>query len=89
MGCILYSLIYGKTPYSHLTNTWQKLQSIAESKQNINFPSHSKVFTQGIPSVLKQTMELCLIKDVKARPYVIDLLKLIEDTVFKPMTVRN
>lgn len=87
MGCILYSLIYGKTPYSHLTNTWQKLQSIAESKQNINFPSHSKVFTQGIPPVLKQTMELCLIKDVKARPYVIDLLKLIEDTVFKPMTV--
>ncbi|XP_022171655.1 dual specificity protein kinase TTK-like [Myzus persicae] len=87
LGCILYSLIYGNTPYSHLTNTWQKLQSIAESKQNINFPSHSKVFTQGIPSVLKQTMELCLIKDVKARPYVIDLLKLIEDTVFKPMTV--
>uniref|UniRef100_A0A2S2NU64 Dual specificity protein kinase TTK n=1 Tax=Schizaphis graminum TaxID=13262 RepID=A0A2S2NU64_SCHGA len=87
LGCILYSLIYGKTPYSHLTNTWQKLQSIAESKQNINFPSHSKVFTKGIPSVLMQTMKLCLIKDVKARPYVIDLLNLLEDTVFKPMTV--
>jgi len=70
-----------------LTNTWQKLQSIAESKQNIHFPSHSKIFTEGVPSVLKQTMQLCLIKDVKARPYVIDLLKLIEDTVFKPMTV--
>ncbi|XP_003241140.2 dual specificity protein kinase TTK-like [Acyrthosiphon pisum] len=89
LGCILYSLVYGKTPYSHLTNTWQKLQSIAESKQNINFPSHSKVFTEGVPSVLQQTMQLCLIKDVKARPYVIDLLKLIEDTVFKPMTAQN
>lgn len=83
----MYSLVYGKTPYSHLTNTWQKLQSIAESKQNISFPSQSRVFTQGIPSVLMQTMKLCLIKDVKARPYVIDLLKLIEDTVFKPMAV--
>uniref|UniRef100_A0A2H8U1J5 Dual specificity protein kinase Ttk n=1 Tax=Melanaphis sacchari TaxID=742174 RepID=A0A2H8U1J5_9HEMI len=87
LGCILYSLIYGKTPYSHLTNTWQKLQSIAESKENINFPSHSRVFTKGIPSVLMQTMKLCLIKDVKARPNVIDLLNLIEDTVFKPLTV--
>ncbi|KAL4099034.1 hypothetical protein QTP88_023535 [Uroleucon formosanum] len=87
LGCILYSLVYGKTPYSHLTNTWQKLQSIAESKQNINFPSHSKVFTKGVPLVLQQTMQLCLNKDVKVRPFVIDLLKLIEDSLFKPMTV--
>ncbi|XP_025190635.1 serine/threonine-protein kinase mph1-like [Melanaphis sacchari] len=86
LGCILYSLIYGKTPYSHLTNTWQKLQAIAESTQNISFSSHSKTFTQGIPPVLMQTMKLCLIKDVKARPNVVDLLKLIENTVFKPMT---
>lgn len=86
LGCILYSLIYGKTPYSHLTNTWQKLQAIAESKQNISFPSNSKKFTQGIPPVLMQTMQLCLIKDVKSRPNVIDLLKLIENTVFKSMT---
>lgn len=70
-----------------MTNTWQKLQAIAESKQNINFPSRSKVFTQGIPAVLKQTMELCLVKDVKARPFVVDLLRLIENTVFKSMTV--
>ncbi|KAL4098744.1 hypothetical protein QTP88_023286 [Uroleucon formosanum] len=86
-GCIFYSLVYGKTPYSHLTNTWQKLQFIAESKQNINFSSHSKVFTEGVPLVLQQTMQLCLKKDVKVRPYVIDLLKLIEDSLFKPMTI--
>ncbi|XP_050425966.1 uncharacterized protein LOC126836515 [Adelges cooleyi] len=86
LGCILYSLIYGKTPYSHLTNTWQKLQAIAEPKQNISFPSNSKTFTQGIPPVLMQTMEMCLIKDVKARPNVDDLLRLVENTVFKPMT---
>lgn len=86
LGCILYSLIYGKTPYSHLTNTWQKLQAIADSKQNINFMSCSKTFPRGIPPVLMQTMELSLIKDVKARPNVADLLKIIENTVFKPMT---
>lgn len=79
LGCILYSLIYGKTPYSHLTNTWQKLHAIAESKQNINFPSCSKLFTQGIPPVLMKTMNLCLTKEVKARPYVADLLSLIEN----------
>lgn len=86
LGCILYSLVYGKTPYSHLTNTWQKLQAIAESTQNISFLSQSKTFPQGIPPVLIETMKLCLIKDVKARPNVVDLLKLIENTVFKPMT---
>lgn len=77
-------MIYGKTPYSHYTNTWQKLQAIAESNQNISFPKYSNVHPKGIPPVLQQTMELCLIKDVKARPYVTDLLKLIEITVFKP-----
>ncbi|VVC40478.1 Protein kinase domain,Protein kinase-like domain,Protein kinase, ATP binding site,Serine/threonine- [Cinara cedri] len=86
LGCILYSLIYGKTPYSHLTNTWQKLQAIAVSKQNIIFPKQSKLFPHGIPPVLMQTMELCLIKDVKTRPNVTDLLKLIENAAFKPMT---
>jgi len=84
LGCILYSLIYGKTPYSHLTNTWQKLQAIAEPKQNISFPRNSKTFPHGIPPVLLQTMELCLMKDVKVRPSVDDLLRLIENTVFKP-----
>lgn len=79
LGCILYSLIYGKTPYSHLTNTWQKLQAIAECNQNISFPIRSRIFPQGIPPVLMQTMKLCLVKDVKARPYVVDLLRLIEN----------
>lgn len=69
-----------------MTNTWQKLQAIAEPKQNISFPSQSKTFTHGIPPVLIQTMQLCLIKEVKNRPNVVDLLKLIENTVFKPMT---
>jgi hypothetical protein len=69
-----------------LTSTWQKLQAIAESKQNISFPSHSKIFTKGIPPVLMQTMKICLIKDVKSRPNVVDLLRLIENTVFKPTT---
>lgn len=81
----MYSLIYGKTPYSHLSNTWQKLQAIAESKQNICFPSHNKMFSQGIPPVLLQSMKLCLIKDVKTRPSVVDLLQFMENTVFKPI----
>lgn len=80
----MFSLIYGKTPYSHLTNTWQKLQAIAEPKENISFPSCSKPFPHGIPPVLMQTMKLCLLKDVKARPSVDNLLKLVENNVFKP-----
>lgn len=86
LGCILYSLIYGNTPYSHLTNTWQKLQAIAAPKPNISFPNQSKLFPRGIPPVLMQTMELSLVKDVKTRPNVTDLMRLIENAAFKPMT---
>lgn len=69
-----------------MTNTWQKLQAIADSKQNIIFPSQSKTITDGIPPVIMQSMELCLTKDVKTRPNVIDLLRLIKNAAFKPMT---
>lgn len=87
LGCILYNLIYGKTPFSHLTNTWQKLQAIGDLKQNICFPSNSMTFKHGIPYVLMQTMKLCLLKDIKSRPSVLDLLSLMENTVFKSIVI--
>lgn len=83
LGCILYSLVYDKTPFSHLTNTWEKLHAIGDFKQNICFPSYSETFKHGIPPVLMQSMKLCLSKDVKSRPSVADLLSLMENTVFK------
>ncbi|XP_047736086.1 dual specificity protein kinase TTK isoform X2 [Hyalella azteca] len=38
LGCILYNLVYGKTPFQHITNTWQKLQAISNPDTIIQFP---------------------------------------------------
>lgn len=77
--------MYDKTPFSHLENTLQKLHAIGDLKQNICFPSNSTTFKNGIPPVLMQSMQLCLLKDVKSRPSVVDLMSLMENIVFKSM----
>jgi len=38
LGCILYQMIYGKTPFSDLT-MYQKIQSIPDEKYPIKFPA--------------------------------------------------
>mgnify|MGYP001450588895 CR=1 FL=1 len=39
LGCILYQMVYGKTPFAHL-GLVQKLQAITNSKYEINYPDH-------------------------------------------------
>lgn len=70
MGCILYNLVYGKTPFSHITNTWGKLQAIADSNHRIDFPE------VGAPMVLSQALRSCFHRDPKQRPTVAELLNL-------------
>jgi len=38
LGCILYQMIYGKTPFSDLT-MYQKIQSIPDENYPIKFPA--------------------------------------------------
>lgn len=68
LGCILYNLIYGKTPFSHITSRWGKMYAIISSSHKIDFPNHP------IPPILRQAMQQCLIRDPKQRPTVKDLL---------------
>nr|XP_018906101.1 PREDICTED: dual specificity protein kinase Ttk-like [Bemisia tabaci] len=68
LGCILYNLIYGKTPFSHITSHWGKMYAIISSSHKIDFPNHP------IPPILRQAMQRCLIRDPKQRPTVKDLL---------------
>lgn len=68
LGCILYNLIYGKTPFSHITRTWDKLQAIVD-------PSHKIDFSDvGVPVVLDRALKLCFHRDPKQRPSVAQLL---------------
>uniref|UniRef100_A0A1B6C184 Protein kinase domain-containing protein n=1 Tax=Clastoptera arizonana TaxID=38151 RepID=A0A1B6C184_9HEMI len=70
LGCILYNLIYGKTPFSHITHTWNKLQAIADPNHQIDFPAID------IPPVLDQALKSCFHRDPKQRPTVKQLLNM-------------
>ncbi|KAF8938232.1 Dual-specificity kinase, spindle pole body (SPB) duplication and spindle checkpoint function [Haplosporangium gracile] len=39
LGCILYQMVYGKTPFSDVLNVFQKLNVITNPDYQINFPS--------------------------------------------------
>lgn len=38
LGCILYQMVYGRTPFAHLKNMMQKLSCIQDEKYDINYP---------------------------------------------------
>ena len=67
LGCILYSMVYAKTPFHHLTNYVRKLQAIIDPNSNIEFGD--------LPDKhLLDVMRKCLNRDPKARPSVDQLL---------------
>ncbi|KAH7447495.1 hypothetical protein KP509_01G109000 [Ceratopteris richardii] len=38
LGCILYQMVYGKTPFAHITALHAKIQEVANPKHKIDFP---------------------------------------------------
>lgn len=38
LGCILYNLVYGRPPFSHIASLLQKVQVICNAKYSIDFP---------------------------------------------------
>ncbi|XP_033116978.1 mitogen-activated protein kinase kinase kinase 5-like isoform X2 [Anneissia japonica] len=68
LGCILYYMVYGKTPFQHITNALMKLHAIIDPSHEINFPAISN-------KDLHDVLQKCLIRNPKKRPSIETLLK--------------
>ena len=67
LGCILYSMVYAKTPFHHLTNHLSKIQAIINPRFQIKFADVSN-------ANLMEVMKKCLNREPKSRPSVDELL---------------
>ncbi|CAK1548047.1 unnamed protein product [Leptosia nina] len=70
LGCILYSLVYGRTPFGHIPNL-AKLAAILDPNHRIDYPPADQ-----LPPSLISALKWCLTYNARARPSVRELLSL-------------
>nr|XP_046256416.1 dual specificity protein kinase Ttk isoform X2 [Scatophagus argus] len=68
LGCILYCLTYGKTPFQSITNQIAKLHAIIDPSHKIEFPDISE---KDLLDVLKR----CLVRNPRERISIAELLE--------------
>ncbi|RKP36254.1 kinase-like domain-containing protein [Dimargaris cristalligena] len=69
LGCILYQMVYGRTPFAHLKNIYTKLRAIPDPNTPINFPDSMSI--RDLMTVMKN----CLQRDSRARMTIPELLQ--------------
>ncbi|KAL3860437.1 hypothetical protein ACJMK2_010560 [Sinanodonta woodiana] len=67
LGCILYNMVYGKTPFQHIRHDFAKLQAIINPEFAIDFPEAADLQVIDV-------MKKCLHRDPKQRPSIDELL---------------
>ncbi|KAI4461387.1 mixed lineage protein kinase [Holotrichia oblita] len=77
LGCILYQLVFRKTPFQHIGHSFAKLSVIVDPKHEIEYPK-----LDWVPQNIVNTLKMCLQYDVKLRPAVCDLIKNFEDMYY-------
>ncbi|XP_071758524.1 dual specificity protein kinase Ttk [Centroberyx gerrardi] len=68
LGCILYCMTYGKTPFQSITNQITKLHAIIDPSHKIEFPDISE---RDLLDVLKR----CLVRNPRERISIAELLE--------------
>ncbi|XP_058250626.1 dual specificity protein kinase Ttk [Hemibagrus wyckioides] len=67
LGCILYCMTYGKTPFQNITNQIAKMHAIIDPSYDIDFPD--------IPEMdLVDVLKRCLVRNPKERISIVELL---------------
>lgn len=69
LGCILYQLVYRRTPFHHIHNLWKKLAYIVNPNHVIEYPP-----VDWVPPKIIDTMKKCLQFNVKERPSIDELI---------------
>ncbi|XP_030123358.4 dual specificity protein kinase TTK [Taeniopygia guttata] len=67
LGCILYCMTYGRTPFQHITSHINKMHAIVDPNYEIGFPD---IAEKDLQDVLKR----CLVRNPKERISVSELL---------------
>ena len=87
LGCILYQMVYGHTPFSHLTMI-QKIQAIPSSTHRIEFPdlayppsNHDSTLARHVDGDLLRVMRGCLERDPTQR---LTIPQLLSDPFLRP-----
>lgn len=70
LGCILYSMVYGRTPFGHIPNL-AKLAAILDPNHRIDYPP-----VERLPPSLLAALKWCLTYNARARPSVRELLSI-------------
>ncbi|KAK4518173.1 uncharacterized protein ATC70_001524 [Mucor velutinosus] len=78
LGCILYQMVYGKTPFYHLALA-QKVASIPNPNHQIAFPATIAPTDETsrpieVPVTLRQILEHCLDRNPSLRPRINELM---------------
>ena len=68
LGCILYQMVFGRTPFHHLSNIMSKMRAITDPNYNIKFPECKDAH-------LVETLEACMQRDLSTRPGIPELLE--------------
>ncbi|KAH8885112.1 kinase-like protein [Thozetella sp. PMI_491] len=73
LGCILYQMVYGTTPFGKIANQMSRCQAIINWNYPIDFPETTEDGSRVPPSIMR-TMKRCLNREQKERPTCDDLL---------------
>lgn len=67
LGCILYQMTYGKPPFAHIANQWNRVCAIINPSVAVAFPG-AGVGGVRVPASLRRLLQRCLDRDPAKRP---------------------
>ena len=79
LGCILYAMVYGMTPFQRIANPLQKLQCIVDETHAIDFPPIANKY-------LLDVLQRCLQRDPSKR---LTIPQMLEHPFLRPETLLN